>query len=135
MTLDALGTSLNARAAGLWEVRGGRLLQVEFWAAPELDPEIARGFREATLAVPLDRVDLGIVAAVAEGRPRVSIAKLLPADAGSGLWLRKFGADRSIAVPCVREGRAVGVASIAVDGEVDEARAIAELQAFLADEF
>ena len=109
--LEALRRRLGARAAGLWRVDGDRLVQVAFSADPEMPVDVAEGFARATLAVPLDRLDLGIVGAYCDGRRRVSIAAELPAEVGSGYWLRAFGADRSVAVPI-----AGGVVSVALAG-------------------
>ena len=94
-----IGQAVNARASGLWRVEGDRLIQVAFVPGPDLDPEVAAQFVEATRSVPRDRLELGIVRAAHEGRVAVSIARDLPAEIGSGRWLRAFGADRSVAVP------------------------------------
>ena len=88
-----------ARAAGWWRVRGDRLEQVAFAAAADMPAEVARGFAEATRSVPLSLSALGIVKAAVGARVVVSRAAGLPPDHGSGLWLRRFTAARSVAVP------------------------------------
>jgi hypothetical protein len=129
--LADLGKALDARAAGAWRVEGEDLVQVEFWAAPDMEAMVAEGFALATRCVPLSRVDLGIVGAAIEARPRTSIARELPGDSGSGLWLRRFAADRSVAVPWVIDGVTVAVGSVALR-DAREADAIRMLEAFLA---
>lgn len=115
--LRSLRARLHARAAGVWRVDRERLIQLGFDAAPELSAEVALRFAAATISVPLDRLDLGIVEAVVEGRRVVSVAAGLPPDAGSGYWLRAFGADRSVAVPIVAgDGTAAGIVSVALAG-------------------
>jgi hypothetical protein len=121
-SVAALMRDLGARAAGLWRVVGDRLEQVAFVAGPGLPAEVARAFAEATRSVALDREGLGIVRAATGGGPAVSRADALPADSGSGLWLRAFGASRSVAVP-VRDrlGDVVAVVSVALpDGPPDD---------------
>ncbi len=114
--IEQLGQALGARAAGLWTVGEGGLLQVAFWAAPDLSREVADGFALATQRVSLDQVTLGIVRAALDGLPFVSIARDLPPESGSGLWLRRFGADRSVAVPLHRDSLVIGVVSVALPG-------------------
>ena len=113
-----IGHALGARATGLWRVEGDRLLQVAFASGDGLDPDVAARFAAATASVPLDRLELGIVRAVREARAVVSIAAQLPTVAGSGGWLRAFGADRSIAVPLVDCSHAiVAILAIAVPAQ------------------
>src|SRR4029077_2870940 len=96
---------LGARAAGAWRVETDHLAQLAFDASPDLSPGVAGRFAGATVSVPLDRRDLGIVRAVVESGRLVSVAADLSTDAGSGYWLLAFGADRSVAVPIVaRDG-------------------------------
>ncbi|HEY2156011.1 MAG TPA: hypothetical protein VGH33_10300 [Isosphaeraceae bacterium] len=115
--LVALRTGLGARAAGAWRVEGDRLVQLAFDAADDMPPDVASAFAAATVFAPLDRRDLGIVEAAVRGERRVSLAANLPADAGSGYWLRAFGAGRSIAVPIAAgDGTIVGVVSVALAG-------------------
>lgn len=95
----ALLRATGARAAGLWRVEGGCLVQAAFVACPEMPAEVARAFADATRSVALTEVPLGIVSAAVSGVPRVSRAEELPSNSGSGRWLRAFGAERSIAVP------------------------------------
>jgi len=92
---------LGARAAGYWQVdaQAERLVQVSFVPGVGLDPEVGRQFAAATASVPLSQTSLGIVAAVLTGQPAVSRVDELPADSGSGHWLREFGASRPVAVP------------------------------------
>ncbi|QEH34579.1 hypothetical protein OJF2_31200 [Aquisphaera giovannonii] len=123
-----LSVRLGARAAGCWALDAGacRLVQVAFVSAPSLDREVHRAFQEATRSVPLDRADLGIVAAASGRRPAVSRAAELPPDAGSGYWLRAFGAELSMAIPILAPGGDVlGVVSIAISPGSGEAEALA----------
>ena len=91
--------ALDARAAGLWKVEGDALKQICFVPADDLDAGTARSFASDTRLVSLAQTNLGIVQAVLKRLPALSLAADLPADSGSGLWLRAFGADLSIAVP------------------------------------
>ena len=119
--LTALRSRLGGRAAGAWKVEGDRLEQVAFDPAPDMPTEVAEGFASATRSVDLARLDLGIVKAVASGRVVVSVAEELPADVGSGYWLRAFGAARSVAVPIVDvDGKVAFVVSLALGVEPEE---------------
>lgn len=121
-----LGRLLDARAVGVWSVVGDRLEIDRFWPAPDLPDVVAREFVDATRSVGLAETGLGIVAAVVDRRPRVSVAASLPEGSGSGLWLRRFGASRSLAVPVLRGGEVVGVVSAALPGsEKNEAEVLA----------
>jgi hypothetical protein len=118
--LASLRSRLSARAAGAWWISGDRLEQAAFDAAPDMPIEVADRFAAATRSVELDRVDLGIVRAAMTGRVVVSIVDLLPPDAGSGFWLRAFGAARSVAVPILGPGGDVSaVVSVALGLEPD----------------
>ncbi len=115
--IESLRADFNGRASGLWEVdvEGNRLIQVAFAPAPDMPVEVAQAFAKATQSIPLDRLDLGVVKAIVDRSPAVSIAKQLPAEAGSGYWLRAFGAERSLAVPLRdSEGKIRAVLSIAL---------------------
>jgi hypothetical protein len=91
--------ALRARAAGWWRLEGDRLELVGFSATEGMPEGVARRFAEATRSVPLSQTDLGIVRAALQGEMTVSSAEELPPGTGSGLWLRRFGAARSVAVP------------------------------------
>src|SRR5271157_892243 len=109
--------SLGARAAGYWQLdqETARLVQLVFVPGVGLDPEVGRKFAAATGTVPLSQTGLGIVAAALTGQPAVSRVADLPADSGSGRWLRAFGASRSVAVPIRGEGGKIqGVFSVAL---------------------
>ena len=111
----ALRRALDARAAGWWAVRGDRLEQLAFDPAPDMAPEVAAAFRAATASVPLEPSGLGIVRAALGGETTVSLAADLPPDSGSGLWLRAFGAERSVAVPLLdHRGQVEAVLSVAL---------------------
>jgi hypothetical protein len=113
--LAALRARLEARAAGVWQVSRQDLKALAFDAAPDMASTVAAGFAVATALVSLDRRELGIVAAVLERRPVVSVAAELPADIGSGYWLRAFGASRSVAVPIAdQNGLIASVVSVAL---------------------
>jgi hypothetical protein len=112
--------ALGARAAGYWQLdqETERLVQLGFVPGVGLDPEIGWQFAAATTAVPLSQTSLGIVAAALTGQPAVSRADELPADSGSGRWLRAFGASRSVAVPMSdAQGLLRGVFSIALPAD------------------
>src|SRR5207302_220236 len=113
--LADLRSRLGGRAAGAWRVEGDHLALVAFDPAPDLPAEVAHGFEAATRSVDRTLVDLGIVRAATTGRVAVSVAAQLPADAGSGRWLRAFGAARSVAVPVVGDDEQVeAVISVAM---------------------
>lgn len=120
--LASLLARLDARAAGWWRIGDGVLVQVAFAASEELAEEVAQSFAAATLSVSLDETGLGIVHAALSGEPAVSRADDLPSDTGSGLWLRRFGAVRSVAVPVLDgSGRVVRVVSVALaEGPPDD---------------
>jgi hypothetical protein len=109
--LDELIARHDGRAAGLWRRDGDALRQVAFRPAPDLPDGVRDGFAAATLRVPLSATDLSIVQAAVAGRPVLAIASALPPDAGSGRWLRAFGAACSLAVPL---GPSRGVLSVAL---------------------
>lgn len=113
--------SLGACAAGYWRLdrASAHLFQVAFVPGVGLNADVAGKFENATQVVPLSQRSLGIVAAASSGRPAISRVGELPADSGSGAWLRAFGASRSVAVP-IREtnGDVVGVFSVALPEQV-----------------
>jgi hypothetical protein len=115
--LASLRVRLAARAAGAWRLfEGERLEQLGFSAAPDMALATARGFATASRLVSLHDRSLGIVLAAVERRRTVSFARDLPADRGSGYWLRAFGAERSVAVPIEGpDGLVVGVVSVALN--------------------
>lgn len=104
--VTALQQALQARAAGFWHLAGdgNRLEQVAFAPSPEVPEEVTREFVEATRSIALTQDDLGVVRAVRSGETVVSRMAELPADSGSGRWLRELGASRSVAVP-IRDSR------------------------------
>jgi hypothetical protein len=107
--------SVGARAAGLWRAEGDCLVQKAFVGCAELPSDVARQFAAATRSVPLTEVSLGIVAAATTGQTVVSRVSEQPADAGSGRWLRAFGAERSVAVPLHdNRGNVCAVLSVAL---------------------
>jgi hypothetical protein len=80
-------------------------------------------------------VDLSIVQAVVEGRTVIAEAQALDSSAGSGHWLRRFDASRSVAVPHKNEaGVVVGVLSVAVEQSSDPAKVESSIRAFLREE-
>lgn len=118
--------ALDGRAIGLWRIEADGLVQVCF-DAPSIDPGAARRFAEATRSLELDRLNLGIVKAASTGKVTVSLVAELPAESGSGYWLRAFGAERSVAVPLeVNEGTIGWVFSIAL-GLSPEAAEVARI--------
>jgi hypothetical protein len=127
MSLRDLALSTGAIAAGIWELAGLDLVQAEFWSSGVLDPDVAIEFAAATKRVSLDRVELGIVAAMRSGGPFVSIAANLDPKRGSGLWLRRFRADCSLAVPFRQT-----VASVAVCQPSDPSAIVLRIERYLA---
>jgi hypothetical protein len=120
--MSALLDLFKGRAIGLWRVERDELVLARF-DAPELDEAVAAAFADATRRVPLSRIDLGIVKAATQDRPAVSrVAELADDGAGSGHWLRAFGAKTSVAVGLRRRPDApiVGVLAIACATELDE---------------
>ncbi len=112
-----LCAALGACAAGYWKLdqESARLVQLGFVPGVGLDPEVGRQFASATATVSLSQMNLGIVAAALTGRPAVSRVDELPADSGSGRWLRAIGANRSVAVPLSdAHGLLRGVFSVAL---------------------
>lgn len=116
---------LDARATGLWHVEGDSLVLDAFAPANDLPKEVAAGFSQATERVSLELRALGIVEAVLEGGVLVSRAAELPPEVGSGLWLRAFGAERSVAVP-LENGRQVFAVAVPSSCRLDD-EAIAEV--------
>lgn len=113
--VEALRCVLDARAAGLWYVRGERLELAVFAPAPDMPDDVARRFQEAAGNIGFERADLGVVKAVIERSAAVSVAGRLPVETGSGYWLRAFGAERSVAVPMLDpEGKIRAVLSAAM---------------------
>lgn len=108
---------MSALAGGLWVVEADRLSQRAFAAGSGLDPAVGGLFADATRSVPLDRTDLGIVRAWSTGEAAVSRVADTAFAAGSGGWLRAFGAARSVAVPIPREESVVMVIAIALSGD------------------
>jgi hypothetical protein len=133
--LAGICSALDARAAGYWrfDEGSGHLIQLCFVAGAGLDPEVGRQFAAATKCVSVSQTTLGIVAAAITGRPAVSRVSELPAESGSGRWLRAFGASRSVAVP-LRDafGSVIGVLSIALalDNPLDEQCAVKTILIF-----
>ncbi len=129
--LDVLRSRFRARAAGWWQVQGDHLDQVAFSAALELPAAVAREFAAATQSVSLTQSNLGIIGAATTGKATISRAAELPAETGSGLWLRRFGAVRSVAVPWLDEtGTVVRVVSLALADETpDDATVVAIIRA------
>ena len=113
--IAALRCQVNARAAGWWRIEGDQVVLVAFDAAPDMPPEVRAGFVRATSSVPLSRVELGVVRAAVSGSVAVSRLEDSPPDSGSGLWLRRFAASRSVAVPI-----AGGVVSVALGDTPDD---------------
>ena len=125
--LAELTRALQARAAGVWRVEGDRLVQVAFVAGEGLAEEVARAFAEATRSVSRAQGDLGIVRAANLGVVTTSRTEELPAEAGSGFWLRAFGASRSVAVPLLdARGGVHAVVSVALDESPLDERAVAD---------
>ncbi len=125
--LADLARALSARAAGVWRVEGDRLVQVAFVAGEGLAEEVARAFAEATRSVSRAEGDLGIVRAANLGVVTASRTAELPAESGSGLWLRAFGASRSVAVPLLdARGSVHAIVSVALAESPLDDQAVAD---------
>ncbi len=125
--LTDLVRALSARAAGVWRVEGDQLVQVAFVAGDGLAGEVALAFAEATRIVSRAQGDLGIVRAVSLGVVTTSRTAELPAEGGSGFWLRAFGASRSVAVPLLdARGGVHAVVSVALAESPLDDRAVAD---------
>ena len=125
--LADLARALSARAAGFWRVEGDQLVQVAFVAGEGLAEEVALAFAEATRSVPTAQGDLGIARAATHGVVTASRTAELPAESGSGFWLRAFGASRSVAVPLLdARGGVHAVVSVALDESPLDDRAVAD---------
>ena len=121
--LEALRTRFHARAAGWWRISADRsqLLQVAFCADATMPADVSASFANATRVVSVEATDLGIVKAAISGLVAVSRLNDLSPDAGSGLWLRRFEAERSVAVPVFdEESEVVGVVSLALGDRHDD---------------
>ncbi len=115
--LEGLCAALDACAAGYWRMdqQDQQLIQVAFVPGPGLDHQVGGQFAAATRSVALSQSNLGIVAAAVTGQPAISRVEDLPADSGSGRWLRAFGAARSVAVPVTgKDGNVLSVLSVAL---------------------
>lgn len=124
---EALRAELGARAAGLWRVGPEALTLLAFVAAEDIPEAVARGFADATRRIPRDRAELGVVRAATSGTVAASHAAGLPADAGSGYWLRAFGAARSVAVPLADAAGAVrAIWSVALGPAPPDDEAVAD---------
>ena len=107
----------GARATGSWHYGDKRLTIEFFMACPEMNPEVAAGFPQATADVPVTDTGLGIVLAARAQQTTEYRAIDLPPDAGSGFWIRAFEADRSVAVPQFDpSGHLIRILSVAVTG-------------------
>lgn len=125
--VSAVLTELGARAAGLWKLEGNHLTQVVFIPGAGLTEDVAREFAQATERVSLDQRGLGIVVAATRGEIAVSRASELPENSGSRLWLHRFNASRSVAVPLLGPtGAVVGVISVALATDPRDDLAVAE---------
>ncbi len=115
--LEALRARINARAAGWWRVSIDfrELKLIAFSAAADMPVEVSSGFAETTRSVSLRAVELGIVKAAISRKVSVSRLSEISTEAGSGLWLARFEAVRSVAVPIRYDrGNTRGVVSLAL---------------------
>lgn len=126
--IERLVNAIETPGAGFWRLAGDRLELVEFVAGRGLSEEVATSFTAATRSVPLDRTSLAIVRAAVERKPIVSYARELDPDIGSGYWLRKLGAERSIAAPILNDqAEPIGVVSVGVNGSTFRDEVVADL--------
>ena len=119
--MSALLTATDARAVGWWRRVGEELEQLSFQAIAEMSDDVRVGFIAATGRVAMSRIELGCVRAAAELRPVVAREDAAQRGlAGSASWLTRFEASQSLALPILRDGRAVGVLAIATADVFDE---------------
>jgi hypothetical protein len=133
--MSSLLSSTGARAVGWWRRVGEELEQLSFQAAADMPEEVHIGFMEATGRVSMSRIELGCVRAAAE--LQLVIAREDAAQrglTGSASWLARFGASQSLALPIVRDGRAVGVLAVATAAVFDEDSPIWRLMAAIVAE-
>lgn len=111
--LDQFLKVTQARATGLWMVKGESLHALGFRAVADMPEEVKEGFASATQKVSLEQRGLGIVKAVLSREPTVAHrernADSLGASAG---WLARFEAQSSLAVPIPRGEEIAGVLAI-----------------------
>ena len=111
--LDDLLAATGARATGLWTVNEDELRQIGFRAVNDMADIVKREFADATLNVPLSQQGLGIVKAALFKAPAVASVEDSSGELGaSALWLRRFGATQSLALPIVSQQQVVGVLAI-----------------------
>ncbi len=114
--LDRIMEDLDGRAIGLWRCGQGKLLQIGFCAATEMDQQIREQFTSFTQEVSLENTGLGIVKAVIENDPAIGILQGEKSGLeGSSEWLKKFGALQSYAVPIQEGSQVVGVLAISTN--------------------
>ncbi len=97
--LENIRGLLNARAAGLWTCQANRVRLVKFLPVQDMPEDVVTGFSEALADASFERVELGCVRAAATREVFTAWAERLPDDGGSGTWLQRFEAARSVAVP------------------------------------
>lgn len=114
--LDQILMVLGGKAVGLWRSREGRLRQIGFRAASEMDEQVRKQFAVLTHEVPLENTGLGIVKAIVDKEPAIGTLQAGKSGLqGSSEWLRKFGAQQSYAVPIFERDQVVGVLAISTN--------------------
>ncbi len=106
---------LEAWALGVWLVEGEFLKQFLFVRHHQFDFQVALDFQQATVHVPLDQTQLGIVNAVVNQRPALAVASEQTGDLQkSAGWLERFGAACSLSVPIITtQKQSVAVLAVA----------------------
>lgn len=95
--LEQLRVSCQARAAGLWRLSDGALWGEAYAFCDDFARQVADEFRAATVLVPLEPRDLGIVQAYHDRQ--LLVTNRAEGPAGSRGWLARFGAHSSWALP------------------------------------
>lgn len=97
--LDMVLDATNARATGLWQVRGESVDLVGFRGASDMPADVKHDFSVATRSVPLSMTKLGIVKAVISREPALAEVARSEEMQDSAGWLVRFDAVNSLAVP------------------------------------
>ncbi|HBN76387.1 MAG TPA: hypothetical protein DD473_11330 [Planctomycetaceae bacterium] len=103
-----------AWAVGLWKKTETDLHLMCFGCANGFDAQVADEFQAATLKVPLEQTQLGIVNAVVNQRPALARVEEQSGDLRkSAGWLERFGARCSLSCPISNQNdQIVGVLAV-----------------------
>lgn len=129
--LQLLLERFEARAAGLWRMRGRTLVNLGHSFCEEMPAPVQSDFRLATAQIPLSRLGLGVVRAATLQETVVAVADASAArdPFQSPGWLARFEAACSFAIPIRRHQRVLGVLALALrEMPADSDSFLAELQ-------